>query len=217
MGGKRGYGPTHSQSIEKLFMGMYDLSIVALNHRVCPSKIYTELLNEIENPHLVLENKILYTRPLKTSSVNGYDVEFSSELFPAVRIRPVEEMKADLTIVCYGGCLEDVEASVSRLFDEYDVLCEVICPSLISPLNIRPIAESVKKTGRLLTVEEGNHVAAFGTEVLARLVESGIRVKRFKRIGYDGVIPSSFQRESELLVCEEKIARAASEVANGSD
>ena len=217
MGGKRGYGPTHSQSIEKLFMGMYDLSIVALNHRVCSDKIYTELLKGIENPHLVIENKILYTRPLKTNSVTGYDVEFSSELFPAVRLRPIEAMKADLTIVCYGGCLEDVEASVALLFDEHDVLCEVICPSLISPLNIRPIAESVTTTGRLLTVEEGNHLAAFGTEVLARLVELGISVKSFKRIGYDGVIPSSFQREIELLVCQEKIATAASEVANGSD
>ena len=36
MGGRRGYGPTHSQSLEKFFLGIPNLSVIALNHRISP-------------------------------------------------------------------------------------------------------------------------------------------------------------------------------------
>ena len=64
MGGKRGYGPTHSQSIEKHFLGIPDLTIVALNHRLHPSVIYKDIIANCQQPAIVIENKILYTRKL---------------------------------------------------------------------------------------------------------------------------------------------------------
>jgi 2-oxoisovalerate dehydrogenase E1 component len=198
MGGRRGYGPTHSQSIEKFFLGIPGLTVLALNNRYSPSELYGELFRREEGPTLVIENKLLYARLLETTAPEGYVVEFSDEAFPAVQIRP-ESGRPDLTIVCYGGCLEEVEPAATRLFDEYEVLCEIVCPTRLFPLNITPIAESVSRTHRLLAVEEGPSVGGFGAEVVTRLLEIGVDVRCCRRLGYDGVIPACLPLEKDLL------------------
>ena len=59
MGGKRGYGPTHSQSIEKHFFGIEGLNIYALNAFQDIDELYISVLNNKE-PTLIIENKIDY-------------------------------------------------------------------------------------------------------------------------------------------------------------
>src|SRR5262249_38747417 len=60
MGGKRGYGATHSQSIEKHFLGMPDTQVLALHSRLDPGAVYDRLFAAIDRPTLVVENKLLY-------------------------------------------------------------------------------------------------------------------------------------------------------------
>jgi 2-oxoisovalerate dehydrogenase E1 component len=60
---------------------------------------------------------------------------------------------------------------LAPLFEEYEILCEVLCPTQLYPLNVVPIIESVRQTRRLLVVEEGIGFAAFGSEVIAQLCE----------------------------------------------
>ncbi len=198
MGGKRGYGPTHSQSIEKFFLGIPNLDVLALNIRVSPRQVYNRLFNSVANPTLVIENKILYTRPLRTKSINGFTIHYSNERFPTVKISPIATTP-EVTIACYGGVLEEVEVALQALFDDHEILCEVLCLSQIYPLNIEPIAKSVRRTQRLLTIEEGTRFAALSSEIAAQLQETGVPVKALTRLGYDGIIPSSFLREMELL------------------
>lgn len=213
MGGKRGYGPTHSQSLEKHFLGIPNLDIIALNIRVSPFVIYENIFKTITNPTLVIENKILYTRFLKVEEIPGFNVLFSNELFPTVKISPIDSIP-DITVVCYGGLLEDVEEMIQLAFDEEEILCEVICPSLINPLNIYPIKESVTNTGKLITVEEGSNISALSSEITARLVESHVKINSIVRLGYNSIIPSSFSREMELLPNVNKILKAVKEIAN---
>lgn len=198
MGGKRGYGPTHSQSIEKHFLGISDLCVLAINNRLSPYHVYQVLLSDVQSPHLVIENKILYTRHVSQEVACGFSLQFSNERFPTVKISPVEG-GPQITILCYGGMLEEVEAAVQRAFDEWEILCEIICPTQLSPLSLGPILESVKRTGRLLTVEEGSDVAGFGAEALAALSECDCCPSKFRRLGYFGIIPSCMPRELELL------------------
>lgn len=212
MGGKRGYGPTHSQSLEKFFLGIPNLTVLALNARLSPAVVYEQLLRSIRNPTLVIENKVLYTRFLHTEPVAGFVVTFSDEPFPTVRITPAGETP-DVTVACYGGTLEDVEEGILAAFDEHEVLCEVVCPTQINPVNIAPIAESVRHTGRLVTVEEGSRVAAWSSEVLARLAEIGAAPRAVERVGHDSIIPCDLDRERELLPSAASIAAAIARVA----
>ncbi len=64
MGGKRGYGPTHSQSIEKHFVGIPNTEVISLNFRYNVGVLYDNLIQNINKPTLVIENKIDYSKKI---------------------------------------------------------------------------------------------------------------------------------------------------------
>ena len=169
MGGRRGYGATHSQSLEKHFLGIPGTWVVAIHPRFDPCVLYRNLFAVIDRPTLVIENKVLYGEPVTHQTVPGFRCEHSGGHFPTTRIR--SSAPPDLTIVCYGGMLPEAEQAVDRLFEEHEICCEIICPTLIYPLDIEPIVESVEHSGRLLVVEEGQLFCGFGSEVIAAVHE----------------------------------------------
>ncbi|RZL11296.1 MAG: pyruvate dehydrogenase [Rubrivivax sp.] len=213
MGGYRGYGPTHSQSIEKHFMGIPDLDVIALNQRVCPRSLYQAIYADLRQPTLVVENKVLYTEPLKQAPIPGYELQLTDERYPCLRIRP-EADRPQLTIACYGYMLSLVEAALDIAFDEHEIVCEVICPTQIAPLRIEPMVASLRTTQRLLTVEEGVLTHGFGSEVIARCVEAGTPLLRCKKLGIAGIIPSSADAELQVLPSVQDIVNAIIEVAS---
>ncbi len=215
MGGRRGYGPTHSQSLEKYMFGIPNLSIIALNHRINPADIYSTIYKNNNNPTLVIENKVLYTRNLNNSGIVGFHIQCSNEIYPTLRITAKHNIAPDITVVCYGGMLEEVENAVEIAFEEEEIICEIICPTLVNPLNMAPIIDSVAKTQKLLTIEEGSHVAALGAEVAANISESGIALKKFKKIGINVVIPCSYSAEKNLLPNKNSIFSEIKEMHNG--
>lgn len=207
MGGRRGYGPTHSQSLEKYFLGIPGLDVIALNGRVDPMQTYGQLLATITDPTLVIENKTLYTRFLDDRTADGFDLEVSLERFPTVRVTPVGS-RPEVTVVCYGGMLEEAEQAQITLFEEHEIAAEIVCPTRLHPLNLEPIATAVAASRRLVLVEEGPDVAGFAAEVTTRLAERGLRF-RVARRGYNGIIPASAPRELELLVGADAIVDLA--------
>lgn len=203
MGGKRGYGPTHSQSLEKHFLGITDLSIVALNYRIPPKDIYQAVFTET-NPTIVIENKVLYTKRIQKQAPIGYEVLISNERYPTVKITPQNRV-ADITLLCYGELLEDVEKAVELAFEEEEILCEIICTTQINPINITPIIQSIEHTQSLLTVEEGTNIASYSSEIAALIMERNIPLKAFNRIANNNIIPSSYQSELNIIPNENSI------------
>jgi 2-oxoisovalerate dehydrogenase E1 component len=199
MGGKRGYGPTHSQSIEKHFLGMAGTRMLAINHRFDPAEMYERLFATVDRPTVVIENKLLYAVRVSSEAPEGFVLDHGDEAFPTVRLRP--EGRADVTIVCYGGTLPEVERAVETLFEAHEVVAEVVCPQQLYPLNAAPIAESVRGSGRLLCVEEGLGFAAFGAEVVSQLAELGAgSMKAVRRLASPRhPIPSCGPLEKALL------------------
>jgi 2-oxoisovalerate dehydrogenase E1 component len=213
MGGRRGYGPTHSQSIEKFFLGIPGLDVLALNHRCDPGQVYRHLFDSVVDPTLVIENKTVYTRFLDSGATPGFRLSISDERWPTVRLSPVGT-PVDVTVVCYGGMLEEAERAQERLFEEHEVAAEIICPTSLHPLNVAPIARSVTSSKRLVAIEEGPDVAGFGAEVVTRLAEERIDF-RAARAGYNGIVPASAVRERELLVDADTIVELARGVLRG--
>jgi 2-oxoisovalerate dehydrogenase E1 component len=204
MGGYRGYGPTHSQSIEKHFLGIPEVDVIALNHRLNPEIIYDDLLKRVKRPTLMIENKIAYTLKGHSDLVDGFTYEITDEEIPSLRISTeIEEI--DCLIVGYGGALLQIEKAIGVLFDEEEILCNVFCPSKISRVNVAPITEELRKTRNLLIVEEGSSVASWGGELVSRLVESGVGNINVQRLSNDTVIPCSLPAELDLLPSGKKI------------
>lgn len=209
MGGKRGYGPTHSQSLEKHFLGIPNLTVIALNYRVTPEVLYQSVFLE-ENPTLIIENKVLYTKKLQEDIFIGYQVALSNESYPTVKIQP-EKRKAHLTILCYGEVLEDVEKAIELAFEEEEIFCEVICPTKICPINVTPIFESVKKTKKLLIVEEGTNMASYSSEIVTQIIENNIPLQSLNRLSNNEIIPSSIVAEGFILPNKKSIFKKIKE------
>ena len=213
MGGKRGYGPTHSQSLEKHFLGIPDLVVLALNSRINPRDTYEAILRQLVSPVLLIENKILYTTRSKTKKLVEYNIFESNEEYKSVVISPITGTPK-VTIICYGEMLDAVEEALVRLLLEEEIYCEVICPTLISNTNIYPIIESLTRTNWLLVVEEGSSVASWGSEVISRIVESGTVVEKVMRISNDSIVPSYLELELEIIPNTKVIFEKIKEYAN---
>lgn len=213
MGGRRGYGPTHSQSLEKHFLGIPQTQMLALNGRCDPGLIYDTLLATLDRPTIVIENKQLYTARLNAPAPEGFALEHNGEPFPTTRLRPL--LKPVVTVFCYGGMLPIVEQAAATAFDEDEMAVEVICPVRIYPLDARPVIDSLRQTHRLLVAEEGIGFAAAGSELIAQIAEQapGVlqRVARIASPPYP--IPSSRPLEQEFLPGSGAILTALRELA----
>lgn len=222
MGGGRGYGPTHSQSIEKIFFGIPGLSIISpgVYHDV---RSILEKCIKADYPKLFVEYKRLY--PVKLQSdfhsleKDGLFVKTDEAEFPSVVVANDHFDNAQITVLSYGGVVPDVIDAVKEVILEDEISCEVILPSLISPFDYRMLMDSVKKTGRLLVVEEASISYGFGSEILARMSEAAFKLLRCppRRVaGLDCPIGSSRTLESEILPDKSRIKNALKEIA-GND
>jgi 1-deoxy-D-xylulose-5-phosphate synthase len=83
----------------------------------------------------------------------------------------------DFTIVTYGGTVNDVLAA-SDSVREKGITCDVIKLDFIKPYDFDSVLESVKKTGRLMVVEECVSYGCVGDNIAARLTEEGQSPRR---------------------------------------
>jgi 2-oxoisovalerate dehydrogenase E1 component len=213
MGGKRGYGATHSQSLEKHFCGVPDTRVVCLHHRDNPAELYLRLLEAADLPTLVVENKILYGQMCSCRPPNGFELLFSEgEVFPTARLKP--SLEPQVTILALGGMSLEAEAAVLRLFETEEIAAELFLPSQIYPFDARVMSESLEQTRRLVVVEEGQLFASFASEVLAQVAQVfGPRGLACRRVGATPTaIPAARPLEQSCLPDVDAISVAVREV-----
>jgi 2-oxoisovalerate dehydrogenase E1 component len=213
MGGRRGYGPTHSQSIEKMFLGVPGLVVVALSLRHDPGALLRHAVVHDPRPVLFIEQKLLYAKRLSVSSPPGlvFELHHSERdaLYPTAMWRP-DGARADVTVVTYGAMTEPVERAMQVSFEADEVLAEYVIPSQLAPLRVEAIVDSVRRTGRLVVVEEGTTPWGFGAELAARVVEAlRDRPPRVARVGAHHLpIPGARPAEDAVLPDVERIVEA---------
>lgn len=200
MGGGRGYGPTHSQTLDRHFFGMPGLRVLAMNHFIHPMKLYEPLIVADAGPTLVIENKLLYGSYLISEVPNGYQLLQSDETFPSVWLKPDSDI-VDVTLLGYGGTSELLLEACEVLFEDYDLVAQVISVMCIYPFKVEKILEPLKLASNILIVEEGQGFAGFGAEVTTQLAELDIiqnmKIRRLYPPSY--CIPSSGTLEKTVL------------------
>ncbi len=204
MGGRRGYGPTHSQSLEKLLMGVPGICVVATSE--CHD-LRGLLVNAVDDdrPVFFIENKLMYGRPHRRP-VGGYVEELrvveTDTRYPALTFSGSEFEGGAATIVTYGGMLPIVLEAATELILEHEVFCEVVALSQLLPLDLEPVLESVARTGACITAEEGGRTGGVGAEIAARVQEAawGDLRRPVQRVAAaDGVIPAARELENQAL------------------
>ncbi len=204
MGGGRGYGPTHSQSLEKLLLGVPGISLVV------PSECHdlgAMLLAAVadDDPVFFIENKLMYGRPNRRP-VDGRVGEFRCEElgapYPALCFSGNDFSGGVATIVTYGGMLPIALEAATRLIVEHELFTEVVALGRLLPLDLDPVLESVARTGSLVTLEEGTLTAGVGAEIAARVQSEAWEDLRrpVERIAArDGIIPAARTLEDAVL------------------
>ena len=206
MGGGRGYGPTHSQTLDKFLIGIDNVKTIALNTLIDPAILYEQIHTEI-HPTIVIENKLDYGRKIAKKRVKNYIYEKNSEKYPLIRLRPLKS-KPTATLVTYGGMVDTVLNIIEDMFLDLDIKVEVFVLTKIHPLNLEDIVKSVEITGKLYTVEEDSAFAGLGAEIVAQVSESSNKPFIARRIASLPVpIASSRTLETEVITNKNRIIK----------
>lgn len=192
MGGRRGYGPTHSQSLERLFLGIPEITLSSVNKYSNMDLVYKITLDE-KIPQLCFEHKLNYNSK-NSILLNNYNYSITNDYNQILKISPkLSEPK--ITIFTYGYNLELIE----EYLDKSNTTAEVICPTVISPLNILPLVKSILTTGKLFIFEEGSDLFGLSAAVTHYLSKNKISYELVGSFGNSDVIPSSIEAEIKLL------------------
>jgi pyruvate/2-oxoglutarate/acetoin dehydrogenase E1 component len=214
MGGRRGYGPTHSQTLEKYFLGLPGLKVVApcdLQMGKWQMDAGRLLLSAIadDDPVLFIENKLLYLSRLHTpQTLPDFELRIHAgdegiSCYPTYLLSIQGAPPANLTLVAYGHMAGLAREAALELAYQHEIFVELIVPTLLSPFAAAmwSVVDSLRRTGRLLVVEEGTLTLGWGTEILARAAEVlGPHLKVARRVAALEVpIPAASALEAAVL------------------
>ncbi len=200
MGGRRGYGPTHSQNIEKLFLFWPNIDVIAIN---CLTNTDLTYENAITNKKttIVIEDKVSYTQKTIDKAPLGYKIHQSDETFPTYKMSP-EFIEPNAVIIVYGSMLKEVLDVLPDLINE-EIFPEIISPTRLSPLNINIFKDINLKDMPFIFIEEGSKRSAWSSEVISSLSEMGRDFNKVIRISNEHIIPCS--KDIEELIFPSKL------------
>ncbi|MFF4987715.1 alpha-ketoacid dehydrogenase subunit beta [Streptosporangium saharense] len=208
-GGGRGYGPTHSQSMQKHFIGMPGLSLYEMSPFHDNREVLASMLERGE-PCLFFEDKILYTRQMGQTDPM-FPVRRDGELVIAEA-----DDRPDCVIIAPGGMAHRALAAMRTLLLEDEISCRLLVPSRLYPLDVEALLPYVN--GVVIVAEESTAGGTWGSEV-AHLLHGRVwdRLRGPVRLVHsrDSVIPTAAHLESEVLAGESTIHHAVREALRG--
>ena len=209
MGGRRGYGPTHSQNLESLFIGTPNLIIYSQNI-FSKSEHYGELL-ELGLPVLVIEHKDLYSLNPKDYSTDFFEVTYTKNSNLVFNSR---YKKTKVTVLTYGFATNLALEASKKLIQEFEIFTNIIVPQIISPLNLEFAKELLRDSHTLYLVEESDGSSGLAGLLLTELQRLQIQLE-VKLISGKGLIGASEISEKAALLSAEKIVSYISQRDEG--
>jgi pyruvate dehydrogenase E1 component beta subunit len=173
-GGQRGYGPTHSQSLQKHFIGVPHLTV----HEISPfhdnSALLADLLASGE-PSVLFEDKVLYAQPMHAPGTDGpFVADFPFGADGPARLRADDggdDTGAECVIIAPGGVSRRALAAAETLFVEDEISCEVLVPTRLYPFDLEPLLPTLERAEVVCLVEDSAAGGTWGSEVAASLYQ----------------------------------------------
>jgi pyruvate dehydrogenase E1 component beta subunit len=170
--GATGRGSQHAQNMERYFIGVPGLKAVAVSNAYDAKGILKSAVRD-DNPVMIFEHKLLYGSKGARAESGGVDAtsdipeeEFMLPLDRAV----VRREGSDVTVLSWLLMAHFSIFAAERLALD-DIHAEIIDVRSLSPIDYETIGQSVKKTGRVVIVEEGPKTGGVSAEITAGLLE----------------------------------------------
>lgn len=217
IGGNRGYGPTHSQSMQKYFVGIPHLSLFEISPFHDNEPLLSKLTN-LGHPVILFEDKVLYTqRMYHAGSIDEYfryEALDSEQNFVRVSLNGMDATQAGCAIIAPGGMASRCMQAMKDLFLNLEILTQLFVPSQLYPFNIQTIAAYLRDIEHLFVAEESVRGGTWGNEVAQHIYAQlwGSLKHPVQLIASrESVIPAAPHLEKRVIVQAEDIYNRISE------
>jgi 2-oxoisovalerate dehydrogenase E1 component len=201
VGGGKGYGGQHSQSLESMFChipGTY----VAYPSNPYDAKGLIKTAVRDDNPVIFVEGQLLYND-------KGF-VPKEDYLVPFGQANVLREGK-DVTFVVWGPAVTDAMKAATLLEGE-GISVEVIDPRTLVPFDWETVFESVKKTGRCIAISQCVDIGSFTGEIASQVMANCfdyLDAPVLKVGARNGIAPQAYSLEKAFLPTPEEMVAAA--------
>ncbi|WP_411151250.1 2-oxo acid dehydrogenase subunit E2 [Streptomyces sp. A30] len=222
VGGNRGYGPTHSQSPQKHFVGIPNLALYELSPFHDAEAVLRTALQQ-GAPAILFEDKVLYTRRMyrenRVDETYRYRIT-GSGLGWAHAFPDGEADSADFVVVAPGGVTHRALDAARTLREAHGRSVHVVTPARLYPLDIEPVLPLLASAGRVAVVEESTAGGTWGAEV-ARVVHeriwSSLSGPVLSLSSADSIIPTAGHLERAVLLGADDIRDGIRRAAGWGD
>ena len=201
-GGGHQLGPTHSHSMEAMFLHVPGL-LVAVPSTAADANGLLKAAIRDDNPVIFIEHETLYGMRGEVPE-NGEPMRFGEAA--------IRREGNDVTIIGISRMAVTAEQAAEKLAAEEEIEAEVIDPRTLRPLDLDTILESVRKTNRCVIVEEGWPHGGVGANLAALIQEQAFDYldAPIQRVtGADVPMPYSKALEQAAIPHEEHVVKAA--------
>ena len=154
-------GAQHSHDLSSLFINIPGLKVVSPYDSADAKGLMKSSIRD-PNPVIFLENELLYNEVFEVP-----DIDYTIPLGTA----SIKRSGTDITITSFSrGVRAAMEAA--ELLDKKNISAEVIDLRTLRPLDTETIISSVKKTNRIVSVEEGWMSSGVGAEIISSITSS---------------------------------------------
>lgn len=170
VGGNRGYGPTHSQSPQKHFVGMPGLELYELSPFHENRALLRRLLN-LGTPCIFFEDKALYGQQMFEKGVVNdlFSFDFVGPQNDFARVYSPDFETNHCAIVAPGGMSARCLEAARRLFISHEIETQIFVPSRLYPFDAALIHPQLASADAIFVVEEAVAGGTWGCEVAENL------------------------------------------------
>ena len=198
-------GAQHSQDYAAWFAQIPGIRVV-MPYSAADAKGLLKTAIRDPNPVIFLENEILYGRSFEVPDLDDFTIPYGK----AKIVRP----GPDVTIVSFGiGMAHALEAAETLAGEGIEA--EVIDLRTLRPMDTATVIESVKRTNRCVTVEEGFPVCSIGNHISAVLMENAfdwLDAPVINCTGKDVPMPYAANLEKLALITPAEVVEAVKKV-----
>jgi pyruvate dehydrogenase E1 component subunit beta len=195
----------HSQDFSPWYASVPGLKVIA-PYTAADAKGLLKAAIRDPSPVIFLENEILYGQ--------SFDVPKGDDFVIPIGNARIAREGRDVTIVSYSRGVAYALDAATRLAEE-GIEAEIIDLRTLRPLDMETVIASVKKTNRIVTVEEGWPVCSIGSEICARVALDAfdhLDAPPVKITGVDVPMPYAANLEKLALPAVDQVVKAAKSV-----
>jgi pyruvate/2-oxoglutarate/acetoin dehydrogenase E1 component len=200
-GGGTGAAAQHSQSIEAIMHHIPGLKIIMPSTPYDAKGLFASAIKD-PNPVIMLEHKLLYKKVKSDVPEERYEIPLGKA--------DIKRSGTDITVVATSLMVHKALAVAEKMSKE-NISLEVIDPRTIKPLDLDTILSSVKKTGKVVLVEEACYTGGFTSFLASEIANYAFDYLDgpiLRVAGRDAPMPYSKVLENYIIPNEERIEEA---------